>query len=75
MLLKQAGLHEGRWQLVVNFGFGASNLQVGPNEVLPGATVIVNKVGLQRATADSPEPLVVDAAVVNPAQKKPAARK
>jgi hypothetical protein len=75
VLLKQAGLHEGRWQLIVNFGFGASNIQVGPNEALPGGTVIINKVGLQRAAPDSPESLVVDAAVVNPAQSKPIAKK
>ena len=66
-LVKQAGLHEGKWQLVMTFGMGATNLGPSPEEVSPGAALAVTSVGLTRATDTSPPPLVVDAAEVNPA--------
>src|SRR5215208_5845163 len=66
-LIKQAGLHEGKWQLVVTFGLAAINMGPGPTEIVPGAAVGVTGFGLQRAKPDSPSALVADAAVVNPA--------
>jgi hypothetical protein len=69
-LVKQAGLHEGRWQVVMTFGLGAANM--GPTEahVVPGAAVAVTSVGLLKATETSPSALVVDAAVVNPSTRE-----
>ena len=66
-LVKAAGLHEGRWQLMMTFGLAAMNM--GPNdvEVSPGAAVAVTGIGLQKAQPDSPLSLVVDASIVNPA--------
>jgi hypothetical protein len=66
-LVKQAGLHEGKWQVIMTFGLGAANM--GPNdaELVPGAAVAVTGIGLQRAAEGSPQALVVDAAEVNPA--------
>jgi hypothetical protein len=66
-LVKQAGLHEGKWQVIMTFGLGGLNM--GPNdaEVVPGAAVAVTAIGLQRATEASPQALVIDAAEVNPA--------
>jgi len=71
LLIKQADLHEGRWQLIVSFGFAGMN--VGPNEseVVPGAAVAITGFGLQRASADSPAALTADAAVVNPTSVAP----
>lgn len=66
-LVKQAGLHEGKWQVVFSFGLGAINMGPSPAEVVPGAAVAVTSVGLRRASPESPEALVVDAAQVNPA--------
>ena len=78
VLIKKLGLHEGRWQLIMNFGFGAANMGPTPAEVSPGGAVVVNAVGLQRATPESPESLTVDAEVVNPAssgkKKRPSSR-
>ena len=65
-LVKQAGLHEGRWQLSMTFGLAAMNM--GPNEaeVVPGAAVAVTGIGLQKAAPESPVALTIDAAEVNP---------
>jgi hypothetical protein len=65
-LIKQAGLHEGKWQLTMTFGLAATNM--GPDEasVVPGAAVAVTGIGLQKAMAASPSSLTVDAAEVNP---------
>jgi hypothetical protein len=66
-LIKQAGLHEGTWQLTMSFGLGAINMGPTEAEVVPGAAVAVTGIGLQKARQDSPPALTADAAVVNPA--------
>jgi hypothetical protein len=66
-LIKQAGLHEGRWQISLTFGLAAANMGPSPAELVPGAAIAVTQIGLLRAVPESPEALVVDAAVVNPA--------
>jgi hypothetical protein len=65
MMLKHQDIHEGHWQIMVNFGFGASN--VGPNEsdLSPAAIVPVLGIGIQKLAEKTP--LSVDAAEVNPA--------
>ena len=65
-LIKKAGLHEGKWQITMTFGLAAANMGPSPAEVVPGAAVAVQSIGLIRATAESPEALVGDAAVINP---------
>ena len=66
-LVKKAGLHEGKWQLIMTFGLAAMNMGPSEAEVVPGAAVAVTGIGLQRASSESPSALVVDAAEVNPA--------
>ena len=66
-LVKQAGLHEGKWQLTMTFGLAAMNMGPTEAEVSPGAAVAVTGVGLQKAQPDLPPGLVVDASEVNPA--------
>lgn len=70
LLVRQAGVHEGRWTLLANFGFGAANFGPTPDQMFPGAVVVINQLGIQRATSDTPEPISVDAAVINPAPAK-----
>jgi|tagenome__1003787_1003787.scaffolds.fasta_scaffold19633840_2 hypothetical protein len=65
-IIKQTDVHEGKWVLMVMFGFGAANAGASENEVLPTGIVSVQKIGIQLAGADSPAGLVVDAAEVNP---------
>jgi hypothetical protein len=67
VLIKKADLHEGKWQLVMNFGLSAANIGPSPEEVVPGAAIGVLGIGLARAKADSPPGLVGDAETINPA--------
>ena len=65
LMLKDQKIHEGQWQILVNFGFGAAN--IGPNEaeLAPAALVPVMGVGIQKVSEKTP--LSVDATEVNPA--------
>lgn len=66
LLIKAADLHEGKWMMLITFGFTAGNFGPDEKSVMPGAIIAVQHVGLQRATPDSPTSIVVDAAEVNP---------
>ena len=66
-LIKQAGLHERKWQIIMTFGLGAANMGASPTELVPGAAVAVTGIGLMKPIPESPEALTVDASVVNPA--------
>jgi hypothetical protein len=67
LLVKKANLHEGKWQLIVNFTFGALNAGPSPSEVLPAGMVAVASLGITKAAPESPSNLTVDAKIVNPA--------
>jgi hypothetical protein len=69
VLVKHQGLHEGVWQLLVNFGFQAGNLGPNANELNPGAMIVIGGVGLQRTTEKTN--LTIDAAEANPASDAP----
>ena len=66
LLIKKAGVHEGRWVLMAGFGFSAGNFGPSADQMSPGAIVAITQLGIQRAQADTPEGMGVDAAVVNP---------
>jgi hypothetical protein len=66
ILIKQAGVHEGKWIVSAGFGFTAGNFGPGPGQMVPGAIVAITQVGIQRAAPDTPEEMTLDAAVVNP---------
>lgn len=66
-LVKKAGLHEGKWQLTMQFGLAGMNMGPTPEQTVPAAAVGVTSIGLSRAKPDSPSALVIDAAEVNPA--------
>ncbi len=75
MLVKHAGVHEGHWQILVEFGLGAANMPIaGPDgfELKPAAVIPVNTIGIQKF--DEPTPISVDAAVVNPLVPAPEKR-
>lgn len=67
LLIKRAGVHEGKWMLLMTFGFGAANMGPGPEEMAPAAFAAVTSVGIQQAPPDAPPALTLDAAQVNPA--------
>lgn len=71
LLVKHAGIHEGRWWLLMNIGMGGGNFGPSEDQVGPGAFMAVKNVGIQREMPDTKAPsgLVVDAAEVNPAPR------
>jgi hypothetical protein len=73
LLVKKQDIHEGHWGLTVRFGINAANIALSPAGLLPTAIVPIIEMGIQRS--EGPTTLTVDAAVVNPAQTKPAAKK
>jgi len=75
LLIKKADLHEGQWMLQIVFGFAAINGGPTPEQISPTAMVQVQTIGLQKAPADAPPALVLDAAEVNPLNGKPKRKK
>jgi hypothetical protein len=68
-LIKQHGIHEGRWMLLMQFGIQAMNVGQGsPQNLVPAAMVPVVAIGLQKT--DQVTNLSVDAAEVNPAPEQ-----
>lgn len=66
ILIKEAGVHEGRWMLIATFNFSAGNFGPTPEQMLPGAVTAVSNLGIQRSQAETPVEITLDAAVVNP---------
>ena len=71
-LIRQQGLHEGIWQLYVEFGIAGVN--VGPDDTAlnPAAVVPVVKLGLTKT--DQRNNLSADAEEVNPKRKARSAK-
>ena len=65
-LLRDAGIHEGLWSLLISFGFNGGNVGFEEGKADPTAMVAIKHIGLIRATGDMPDNLIADAAVVNP---------
>jgi hypothetical protein len=63
-LIRYQDIHEGIWQLYVEFGIAATNVATGEDQILPSAIVPVQKIGLHRVEKESP--IAVDASKVNP---------
>lgn len=66
-LIKRADLHEGLWQLSIEFAFAAGNSGPDDASLSPTAIVAISKVGL--TPAEKPSSLTADAAEVNPLTK------
>jgi hypothetical protein len=67
-LLKDQGIHEGLWQLGIEFNFGTALVGATKEDVRLSAFMQVNKLQLVRqAESSEQQPLVVNAAEVNPA--------
>lgn len=65
VLIKHYGLHEGRYDLLVEFLIGSGPIGPDPAGLVPGVMLGVRHVGLMVANVN--KPTTVDAAVVNPA--------
>lgn len=64
LLLRSAGIREGRWFLVVNFGFSPGNFGPVPAQLAPGVAVVVQGVGIQREAPGVPAEILVDASTL-----------
>lgn len=72
LLVKAAGIHEGRWCLAVQLGMSQGNFGPSADQLGPGIAVAVNRIGIQRVSENAPptpEALTVDAAQVNPVKE------
>ncbi|MBI4468187.1 MAG: hypothetical protein HY650_02585 [Acidobacteria bacterium] len=67
-LLKKQGIHEGHWAILVKFGIEAKNVTTALKETYPTALVPILELGIQRF--GEPNPLSVDASIVNPSSSK-----
>lgn len=66
-LIRHQGIHEGLWQLAFEFNFGAALVGATKEEARPSALIQINKFQLVRqAEGAEQQPMVVDAAEVNP---------
>jgi hypothetical protein len=72
LLLKEAGIHEGRWFLMMNFSFAGGNFGPSDDQMSPGVVVTTTSIGIQRVLPDqkTPAALTIDAAEVNPVSPK-----
>lgn len=67
LLIKHNDIHEGLYNLSVEFRIGVGAVGPDSNDVLPGAMMGVYKIGLSKADQSSPQ--TVDAAIINPKKK------
>ena len=77
LIIKNAGLHEGKWMLMAKFGIASGNYGPTYAEAGPGVAIAFTNVGIQRADPETPEEMTLDASVINPPPKasKPRKRK
>lgn len=72
-LIKHQNLHEGIWQLYVQFAISAANIPTADEsqelKLCPAAIVPITQIGL--IMVDKETPLSVDASKVNPPVPKP----
>lgn len=75
LLVRHYGLHEGTFDLLLEYQFGIGAVGPTKEELHPGVMIGLAKMGLSRT--EQPGPLSVDASVVNPrgkGRKKPQAK-
>lgn len=70
VLVKHYGLHEGQYDLLVEFKIGVGGVAMNAESASPGAMIGIGRVGLVHSLR--PGPATVDAAEVNP--RKPGSR-
>jgi hypothetical protein len=70
ILVKYQGLHEGLYNLSIQFQIGIGAVGPSPELICPGAMVGVSRVGLSKTEESKKNIHTVNAAEVNPAPKK-----
>lgn len=72
-LVRHYGLHEGLYDLYLEYQFALGNFGPTPAEVVPSAVIGLSKLGVSKVAQTGP--LTVDAAVVNPAEPAPSKKR
>lgn len=67
VLIKHYGIHEGLFDLLIEFHLGVGAVGPDPNELSPGAMIGISRIGLNPSTNTGP--MSIDAAIVNPRKK------
>lgn len=71
-LIKHYGLHEGKFDLWLEYQVGFGNFGPKPDAVYPGAAMGISRIGLVPSKVDGP--FTIDAAAVNPVKPKRSTR-
>ncbi|MGO8831456.1 MAG: hypothetical protein ACLQE9_01385 [Roseiarcus sp.] len=67
-LIKEQGIHTGKWTLSFELGFAAGLFGPTPADLKPGAATLIQRVILAHAGEGMAPHLVFDAAEINPAK-------
>ena len=70
ILVKHQGLHEGLYNLSLEFQIAVGAVGPTPELISPGAMIGISRVGLSKTEKEKTNIQTVDAANVNPAPKK-----
>ncbi|WP_020484032.1 hypothetical protein [Methylomonas sp. MK1] len=73
LLVKHYGIHEGKYDLLMEFQIGTGMFGPTPEATLPSAFVGISKIGLMPTSVESAT--TVDAAIVNPGKSKKSRKK
>ncbi|MBE0436404.1 MAG: hypothetical protein IBX56_11445 [Methylomicrobium sp.] len=73
LLVKHYGIHEGKYDLLMEFQIGTGMFGPTPEATLPSALVGISKIGLMPTRVESAT--TVDAAIVNPCKPKKTRKK
>lgn len=68
-MLRDAGIHEGMWTLIIGFRMGAGSFGPTPDEVAPSAFVGIESFGIQKVEVQTDQPvppMTFSAAELNP---------
>lgn len=70
ILIKHQGLHEGLYNLSVQFQIAVGAIGPSPELICPGAMLGVSRIGISKTEEEKVNIHTVNAAKVNPAPKK-----
>jgi hypothetical protein len=68
LLLEKFDIHEGLFDMKVDFQIASGPMGPNPSELVPGLVIAISKVGLLRSTA--PNGSTFNAALVNPKKEE-----
>jgi hypothetical protein len=69
LLVKHYGLHEGIFEIMLQFQVGVGPVGPDPTQMMPGAMIGIQKIGLLKSKTASPS--TIDASKVNPRPAQP----